>query len=218
MFSIVILVHLYGCLAMYNRHNCVWMEIIMSNILRTKCVIVGNCTVGKTALSQTFLSDGRQFSKNYNMTFGVDLKVKTLSIPDSNDTVELFIYDSSGQDVHNNCLSKYWHEPNILMAVFDVTSELSLDSVSHWVALVRSTIPQKAASTTPGVLFGNKTDLVDRRVVSPKTGSTMAEKLGLMYFEGSAKENQGIEEPFFLLAHEWHKLYSEKKTAFDLIA
>jgi hypothetical protein len=32
------------------------------------------------------------------------------------------------------------------------------------------------------------------------------------------KENQGIEEPFFLLAHEWHKLYSEKKTAFDLIA
>jgi GTPase SAR1 family protein len=72
------------------------------------------------------------------------------------------------------------------MAVFDVTSELSLDSVSQWVALVRSTIPQKAASTTPGVLFGNKTDLVDRRVVSPKMGSAMAEKLGLMYFEGSA--------------------------------
>jgi hypothetical protein len=32
------------------------------------------------------------------------------------------------------------------------------------------------------------------------------------------KENQGIEEPFFLLAHEWHKLYSEKKSIFDLIA
>lgn len=39
----------------------------MSNLLRTKCVIVGNCTVGKTALTQTFLSDGRQFPKNYNM-------------------------------------------------------------------------------------------------------------------------------------------------------
>jgi hypothetical protein len=76
--------------------------------------------------------------------------------------------------------------PNILMAVFDVTSELSLGSVSQWVAFVRSTISQQAASTTPGVLFGNKTDLVDRRVVSPKAGSAMAEKLGLVYFEGSA--------------------------------
>jgi hypothetical protein len=72
------------------------------------------------------------------------------------------------------------------MAVFDVTSELSLDSVGRWVALVRSSMPQKAASITPGVLFGNKTDLTDRRVVSPKTGSAMAEKLGLIYFEGSA--------------------------------
>ncbi|XP_023723348.1 intraflagellar transport protein 27 homolog [Cryptotermes secundus] len=190
----------------------------MSNILRTKCVIIGNSAVGKTALTKMFLSDGREFPKNYNMTFGVDLNVKTISIPDTNDTVEMFIYDSSGQDLYKDCLSKYWHNPNILIAVFDVTSELSLDSVSQWVALVRSSVPQKAASTTPGVLFGNKTDLVDRRVVSPKKGAAMAEKLGLVYFEGSAKENQGIEEPFFLLAHEWHKLYNEKKTAFDLIA
>jgi GTPase SAR1 family protein len=39
----------------------------MSNILRTKCVIVGNSTVGKTALTKMFLSDGREFPKNYNM-------------------------------------------------------------------------------------------------------------------------------------------------------
>jgi hypothetical protein len=76
--------------------------------------------------------------------------------------------------------------------VFDVTSEPSLDSVSQWVALVRSSIPQKAASTTPGILFGNKTDLVGRRVVSAKKGATMAEKLGLVYFEGSAVSVQLI--------------------------
>nr|AGM32834.1 putative GTP-binding protein RAY-like protein [Coptotermes formosanus] len=152
------------------------------------------------------------------MTFGVDLNVKTVSIPDTNDSVELFIYDSSGQEFYNDWLSRYWHEVNILMVVCDVTSELSLNSVSQWVALVHNSLPDKAASTTPGVLFGNKTDLVDRRVVSPKAGSALAEKLGLVYFEGSAKENQGIEEPFFLLAHEWHKLYNEKKSSFDLIA
>jgi len=40
-------------------------------------------------------------------TFGVDLNVKTVSIPDTSDTVELFIYDSSGRDLYNDLLSKY---------------------------------------------------------------------------------------------------------------
>jgi transport family protein 27 len=39
----------------------------MSNILRTKCIIVGNQTVGKTALTKMFVSDGGEFPKNYIM-------------------------------------------------------------------------------------------------------------------------------------------------------
>jgi GTPase SAR1 family protein len=39
----------------------------MSTILRTKCVIVGNPTVGKTALTKMFVSDGGDFPKNYIM-------------------------------------------------------------------------------------------------------------------------------------------------------
>ncbi|KAJ9577623.1 hypothetical protein L9F63_005810 [Diploptera punctata] len=156
------------------------------------------------------------FQKNYNMTFGVDLKVKTIAVPDTKDEVEMFIYDSSGKDIYTSLLT--WNIPNILLAVYDVTSASTLDSISQWVSIVRNAMPQKAASTSPGVLFGNKTDLMERRVVSPKVGAAVAEKLGLTYFEGSAKENKGVEEPFFLLAHEWHKLYSEKKMSFDIIA
>jgi len=33
--------------------------------------------------------------------------VKTVSVPDTNDNVELFIYDSSGQEFYNEWLSKY---------------------------------------------------------------------------------------------------------------
>jgi transport family protein 27 len=43
----------------------------------------------------------------YLQTFGVDLNVKTVSIPDTNDSVELFIYDSSGQEFYNDWLSRY---------------------------------------------------------------------------------------------------------------
>ena len=38
----------------------------MENVIRTKCAIVGDVTVGKTSLTQMFLTDGREFPKNYN--------------------------------------------------------------------------------------------------------------------------------------------------------
>jgi transport family protein 27 len=62
----------------------------------------------------------------------------------------------------------------------------------------------------PGVLLANKIDLTERRVVSPKLGSELAQQLGLMYFECSCKEYNGVEEPFYYLANEYHKTYGEK--------
>ena len=44
-----------------------------------------------------------------------------------------------------------------------------------------------------GVLIANKTDLDDRRRrVSPKVGHELATQLGLVYFECSAKDFQGM--------------------------
>ena len=57
----------------------------------------------------------------------------------------------------------------------------------------------------PGVLVATKADLRDRRTVSPKSGSDMASQLGMQYFECSSKDHEGVEEPFFYLANEWHK-------------
>ncbi|XP_063240489.1 intraflagellar transport protein 27 homolog isoform X3 [Bacillus rossius redtenbacheri] len=109
----------------------------------------------------------------------------------------MLLYDSSGHKLYTDCLKRYWHAPQMVLAVFDVTSEESLVAVPRWVSL--------AAGGLPGVLFGNKTDLVGRRAVSPGAGEAAAEKLGLEYFEGSAKEHDGTDEPFYFLAHTWHK-------------
>ena len=69
---------------------------------------------------------------------------------------------------------------------------------------------KKSEKRLTGVLVANKTDLVERRVVPPKMGSELAQQLGLMYFECSCKDYSGVEEPFFYLANEFHKTYSEK--------
>ncbi len=62
----------------------------------------------------------------------------------------------------------------------------------------------------PGVLLANKSDLSERRVVSPKLGSELAQQLGLMYFECSCKDYNGVEEPFYYLANEYHKAHGDK--------
>lgn len=55
--------------------------------LAAKCILAGDPAVGKTALAQIFRSDGAHFQKNYTLTTGVDLVVKTVPVPDTGDSV-----------------------------------------------------------------------------------------------------------------------------------
>ncbi|KAG7160694.1 Intraflagellar transport protein 27-like [Homarus americanus] len=119
----------------------------MSNIIRAKCLVIGDSTAGKTSLVQKFISEGNQFPKNYNM-------IKS---------------HAKGEDLK-------------------------------------------------GVLFANKADLTTRRLISPKAGRELAQKLGLVYFEGSAKDHSGVEDPFFFLVNEWFKIYTDKTQALKLLA
>lgn len=184
----------------------------MPNVQRAKCVIIGDSMVGKTAVTQAFLFNGTKFPKNYIMTCGVDLNQKTVNIPDTDDIVELYLYDSSGKDVYTEFIQKIFKEPYMVCIVYDVTMETSLANCDRWFRLVK----QMATSDgLPGIVLANKTDLQDRRVVSPKSGQDLAKTLKFQYFECSAKEMQGVEEPFFYLANEWHKLNGEKKRTAD---
>lgn len=58
---------------------------------------MGDPATGKSALSQMFHSNGQRFPKAYQMTLGVDLQVKAVRIPDTDEAVELHIFDMAGQ-------------------------------------------------------------------------------------------------------------------------
>ncbi|MBZ3872143.1 Intraflagellar transport protein 27-like protein [Sciurus carolinensis] len=73
--------------------------------LAAKCILAGDPAVGKTALAHIFRSDGVHF-QNYTLTAGVDLVVKTVPIPDTSDSVELFIFDSAGKELFSEMLDK----------------------------------------------------------------------------------------------------------------
>ncbi|XP_061273345.1 intraflagellar transport protein 27 homolog isoform X1 [Bos javanicus] len=211
--------------------------------LAAKCILAGDPTVGKTALAQLFRSDGAHFQKNYTLTTGVDLVVKTVPVPDTGDSVELFIFDSAGKELFSEMLDKLWESPNVLCLVYDVTNEQSFTNCSKWLEKARSQIP---GTTLPGVLVGNKTDLAGRRVVDVAQAQAWALGQGLECFEtsvlhrvlvvvhvalscgssmvvhrlssrGTAKEMENYEAPFHYLAKQFHHLYREKLEVFQAL-
>ncbi|XP_047404434.1 intraflagellar transport protein 27 homolog isoform X5 [Sciurus carolinensis] len=104
--------------------------------------------VGKTALAHIFRSDGVHF-QNYTLTAGVDLVVKTVPIPDTSDSVELFIFDSAGKELFSEMLDKLWESPNILCLVYDVTSEQSFSSCGKWLEKARAQAPGSILPAVP---------------------------------------------------------------------
>ncbi|CAL4068307.1 unnamed protein product, partial [Meganyctiphanes norvegica] len=185
-----------------------------STIIRAKCVVLGEATAGKTALIQSFLTDGAGFPKNYTMTLGLDVQTKIINVPDSNTAVELYFFDCSGREFYRDMVMKMCDQPSLIFLVYDITSETSFKAIESFYEQVKE---QAGNEKLKGILYGNKTDLTTRRLVSPKAGRELAAKLGLMYFEGTAKDNSGVEEPFFFMVNEWFKTYTDKTQAFKIL-
>uniref|UniRef100_A0A8D0EYY5 Intraflagellar transport 27 n=1 Tax=Strix occidentalis caurina TaxID=311401 RepID=A0A8D0EYY5_STROC len=160
-------------------------------------------TVGKSALAQMFRNDGAHFQKNYTL----------VSVQQAQ--TEFFIFDSAGKDLFSEMLEKLWEQPNVLCLVYDVTNEQSFNNCAKWLEKLRA---QAVGVHIPGVLVGNKTDLIGRRVVEQKQAQEWAEKHGLEYCEMSVKEMKNFEAPFHILAKSFHQLYKEKVETFHSLA
>uniref|UniRef100_A0A9L0RIT2 Intraflagellar transport 27 n=1 Tax=Equus caballus TaxID=9796 RepID=A0A9L0RIT2_HORSE len=194
--------------------------------LAAKCILAGDSTVGKTALAQLFRSDGAHFQKNYTLTTGVDLVVKTVPVPDTGDSVHVpslgkrnFLPARKSLSLLLTCARPVppaqWESPNVLCLVYDVTNEQSFHNCSKWLEKARAQIP---STCLPGVLVGNKTDLAGRRVVESARARAWALGQGLECFETSVKEMENCEAPFHCLARQFHRLYREKLEVFHALA
>ena len=69
---------------------------------------------------------------------GVQLAVKSVKIPDSPYTVELFVYDCAGQETFTPYVSKVLGSSALVMLVFDVSNETSLSAAVKWFERVKN--------------------------------------------------------------------------------
>ncbi|OHT07470.1 Ras-related protein Rab-43 [Tritrichomonas foetus] len=130
-----------------------------SEALKFKAVLIGDSTVGKTALFQRLESD--TFEESHIPTVGGSYS--RISITSSTQCVfDIGLWDTAGQERFRNVVPMYFQNANIILVVYDITNRESYDNIGSWIELAN----QKAPANTKLILIGNKSDLDDIRAIS----------------------------------------------------
>lgn len=179
-------------------------------ILRSKLLVVGPSTVGKTSIIKSFAQEGNQFQPSYSMTLSADVTSKSVTNEEHNITVEFFMYDISGSPIYEYEYPDIFPDANQILVVFDVTRANTLRECGSWL----DKVTKYAGRSLPGVIVGNKNDLSEFADVSVDDCKHFAIEHGLDYFDVSAKSYAGILDPFNALAERFISIYESEVDQF----
>lgn len=157
-----------------------------------KIVFLGEQNVGKTSIITRFMYDC--FDSTYQATIGVDFLSKTMYLEER--TVRLQIWDTAGQERFRSLIPSYIRDSSAAVVVYDIASPGSFARTSRWVEDVRG----ERGTDVVMLLVGNKTDLLDKRLVSTEQGETMARDMKVMFMETSAKVGYNVGQLFRRIA------------------
>ncbi len=160
-----------------------------------KLVVVGDSGVGKSSIMMRFSEDA--FSESYISTIGVDFKLRTIELHKKR--VRLQIWDTAGQERFRTITSAYYRGADGILLVYDVTDMTSFEHVDEWMAEVDK-FTSLCNPRPVKILLGNKGDLETDRQVERKAAETYAAKLGIPFFETSAKTNTYVDIAFYQVA------------------
>ncbi|KAI8086287.1 GTP-binding protein ypt1 [Halteromyces radiatus] len=157
-----------------------------------KLLLIGDSGVGKSCLLLRFADD--TYTESYISTIGVDFKIRTIELEGK--TVKLQIWDTAGQERFRTITSSYYRGAHGIIVVYDVTDQDSFNNVKQWL----SEIERYAAEGVNKLLVGNKSDLVDKKVVDTEQAKELADSLKIPLLETSAKDATNVEQAFLTMA------------------
>ena len=105
-------------------------------------------------------------------------------------------WDTAGQERFRTITSSYYRGAQGIILVFDCTDMESFNNVKQWLG----EIDRYACENVNKLLVGNKTDLVQGRVVDKNVAMEFADSMNIPYTETSAKNATGVEEAFMTMA------------------
>ena len=167
-----------------------------------KIALLGDSTVGKTSICLTY--KGIEFKENTLFTIGTDKFDKIIKVENGKE-IKLVIWDTAGQERFRSIALSAIKSVNGIILVADLTKKESFINIKMWLEDIQNNFNNPSL-----VLFGNKADLTEKRQVSSEEAKKYAEENGLIYFETSAKTNQGINEGFAYIANQAYKKAEQK--------
>ncbi|EFC43399.1 rab family small GTPase [Naegleria gruberi] len=151
-----------------------------------KLLVVGDSSVGKSCMLLRYSDD--RFLENHMATIGVDFKLKKESV--GNYKAKIQIWDTGYR--FRSITAGYYKGAQGILIVFDVTNRESFEHVKSWYEEVKQNTQEGICI----VLCGNKADMEKDRVVSTAEGESLANQLGIPFFETSAKNDYNIHVAF----------------------
>jgi small GTP-binding protein len=155
-------------------------------------ILIGDAGVGKSHLAYRFTS--ASVDEGLISTIGAEYKSKTLTLDDM--TVNLRIWDTSGQERYRAITRQYYRGADAALVVYSVSDLETFKSLSGWLDDLRDVVE----SPIPVMLVGNKIDLEDQRSIQTDDGLEFAKTKRLLFTETSAVQYRGVDEAFEQLA------------------
>ena len=150
--------------------------------------MLGDAAVGKTSIINVFL--GIEFSSTVLSNIGIEKQNKKMKMKDGNE-MKIIVWDTAGQERFHSIATSTIKNSQGIALCFDVTNKTSFDNLTLWLKDIR-----EINHNIPIVLFGNKCDLIDKRVIEDDEAENFAKKYNMEYFETSAKEDINVVEGF----------------------
>ncbi|RXK35484.1 Ras family, other [Tremella mesenterica] len=181
---------------------------IMSGSMRRKLVIMGAPSVGKTSLTQQYVSP-----PTYNESYFPTIEATSHKVINyDGEEYNCEIVDSAGQDEYTLFPSKYAIGVHGYLLVYSINSRQSFEMVQ---TVHNKILDFAGLEKVPCVIVGQKCDLdsSERRVTTIE-GQELAKKLKAGFVECSAKDNKNVGKAFEALMNEMRMAYNpppEKK-------
>lgn len=156
--------------------------------VKIKIVSLGEPRVGKSSLINRFC-EGNKFASQYMPTIGLDNFSKQLTV--DNTPIYVHFWDMSGDDSYFEVRNEFYGDTDGFLMVFDLASRDSFNQIAKWVDEAK----RYGADISASILCGNKSDS-PKLNVSPEEGAAYAKRLGIQFFETSARSGKNVNEAF----------------------
>mgnify|MGYP002626535085 CR=1 FL=1 len=156
-----------------------------------KVVLIGESGAGKTSIIQRFAY--KLFDANCASSISSQYISKVIELKEMNKTLKFEIWDTAGQERYRSMAKIFYKDAKIILFVYDITCHQSFEELkNYWIKQVKENCSQNSLLG----LVGNKCDMYEEQQVPTEDGMKLANEIGAVFQQTSAKSGVGINSLF----------------------